>query len=80
MRSVSLREANQKFSACIAAVEKGEHIVIERRGVPVAELVPFQERKSSAHREEIIREMMAILERGIPMGTQAPTRDEMHER
>ena len=80
MRSLSMREANQKFSSCVAAVEKGERFVINRRGKPVAELIPFQKAADSARRNEAIREMMAILERGIPMGTQAPTRDEMHER
>lgn len=81
MRRISLREANQQFSACIAEVEQGEHIVVERRGVPVAEIIPFQEKvPSKRRREESIREMMAILERGIPMGAQAPTRDEMHDR
>jgi|GEM_PF-2316651 len=80
MRSISMREANQTFSACIAAVEKGEHFIIERRGRPVAQLTPANKAMSPAEREKIIKRMNAILDRGIPMGAQAPTRDEMHER
>lgn len=36
---ISLREANQHFSRYIEAVQKGQQIVITRRGVPVAKLV-----------------------------------------
>ena len=32
MREVTLREANQNFSACIAEVEAGERLVLTRRG------------------------------------------------
>ncbi|TXF08811.1 type II toxin-antitoxin system Phd/YefM family antitoxin, partial [Pelomicrobium methylotrophicum] len=36
---ISLREANQRLSQYIAAVERGEEIIITRRGKPVAKLV-----------------------------------------
>ena len=79
MRRVSLREANQNFSACIAEVESGERLVLLRRGKPVAEIIPYSKRpdpkRLAAHRE-----LMALLREGIPLGGVAPTRDEMHER
>ena len=45
MRRVSLREANQNFSACIAEVESGERLVLLRRGKPVAEIVPYSKKR-----------------------------------
>jgi antitoxin (DNA-binding transcriptional repressor) of toxin-antitoxin stability system len=80
MRHISLREANQRFSSCIADVEKGEHLVVERRGVPVAEIIPFRTRASSAERDKAWKDMLALLEIGIPLGGKAPSKDEMHER
>ena len=38
-QQVSLREANQHFSRYIEAVERGEEIIITRRGRPVAKIV-----------------------------------------
>jgi prevent-host-death family protein len=79
MRRVSLREANQNFSAFIAEVESGERLVLLRRGKPVAEIIPYSKRpdpkRLAAHRE-----LMALLREGIPLGGVPPTRDEMHER
>jgi prevent-host-death family protein len=80
MRRVSLREANQNFSSCIAEVEGGERLVLLRRGKPVAEIVPYTKKKLDPVREAAHRELMALLRVGIPMGGVPPTRDEMHER
>jgi prevent-host-death family protein len=79
MRRVSLREANQNFSSCIAEVEAGERLVLLRRGKPVAEIVPYK-KKLDPVREAARKEIIAIMKRGIPMGGVPPTRDEMHER
>ena len=43
MRRVSLREANQNFSSCVAEVEAGESLILLRRGKPVARIIPFDE-------------------------------------
>lgn len=40
MRQVNIHEAKTHFSELIAAVERGEEIVIARRGKPVARLGP----------------------------------------
>lgn len=39
-RTVSASEANQNFSRLLGEAEAGETITIERRGKPVARLVP----------------------------------------
>jgi prevent-host-death family protein len=80
MRRVSLREANQNFSSCIAEVEAGERLVLLRRGKPVAEIVPYTKKKLDPVREAARKRLIAIMKQGIPMGGVPPTRDEMHER
>ena len=81
MRRVSLREANQNFSSCIAEVEAGERLVLLRRGKPIAEITPYCARKRvDPKRDAALRDFIAIMEEGIPMGGVPPTRDEMHER
>jgi prevent-host-death family protein len=80
MRRVSLREANQNFSTCIAEVEAGERLILLRRGKPVAEIIPYARSRPDPKRQAAHRKLMALLEKGIPMGGVPPTRDEMHER
>ncbi len=81
MRRVSLREANQNFSSCIAEVESGEHLVLLRRGKPVAEIIPYSAKKRlDPKREAAHKQLMHLLREGIPLGGVPPTRDEMHER
>lgn len=42
MRQVNIHEAKTRLSELIAAVERGEEILIARGGSPVARLVPLQ--------------------------------------
>jgi prevent-host-death family protein len=80
MRRVSLREANQNFSSCIAEVEAGERLVLLRRGKPVAEIVPYTRKRLDPVREAARRRLIALMRKGLPLGGVAPTRDQMHER
>jgi prevent-host-death family protein len=80
MRQVSLREANQNFSACIAEVESGEHLILLRRGKPVAEIIPYSAEKPLDPKREAARQrMIELMREGIDLGGVSPTRDEMHE-
>jgi len=47
---VSIKEAKSHLSRLIAAVEKGEEVVITRRGKPVARLVLVQSEPTKAAR------------------------------
>jgi prevent-host-death family protein len=38
-KTISLRDANQRFSRCVREVEEGEEFVITRKGQPVARLI-----------------------------------------
>lgn len=40
MREMTVREANQNFSRLVAAAERGETIVITKKGRPVAKVGP----------------------------------------
>ena len=60
MRRVSLREANQNFSSCIAEVESGERLVLLRRGKPVAEIIPYTKKRLDPKREAARRELRCV--------------------
>jgi len=47
MREISVREANQNFSQVIAAVERGETIVVTKNGRPVAKITPQSQDRAS---------------------------------
>ena len=64
MRTVSAREANQRFSRLLAEAAAGEQFVITRRGIPVAQLGPARPRKGSRAHAAAVRRMMSLLNRG----------------
>jgi prevent-host-death family protein len=80
MKTVSARDANQKFSRLLTEVAAGEEVVITRRGRPVARLLPIANMKSTKQREAAIKRMIAHMKKGLPLGGRRFTRDEMHER
>lgn len=80
MKSVSAREANQRFSKLLAEAASGEEVVITKRGKPVAQLGPVKRVKSDQERERAIEKMVELMRTGIPMSDGKLSRDEMHER
>lgn len=73
---VSLREANQRFSQYVAAVERGDEIIITRRGKPVAKLVAVRhERKLTPEQEEAFAR---LLKSARPLGIGRISRDEIY--
>ena len=81
MRTVSLMTANQEFSRLIRDVERGEDIVITRRGRPIARLIPHRADKTAdpewraAHAR-----MMERLEEGVSLGGLRVERDTLYDR
>ena len=59
MRRANVRDLHLRTSALIKEVEKGRVIVIEKRGVPVAELRPT----GRVSRQEMLRGMRALAAR-----------------
>ena len=76
-RSISAREANQRFSDILGRAAQGEATVITRRGQPVAQLVPYaEERKPSQAWSRLLR----TLEAGLPLGGRSFDRDPLYDR
>jgi len=76
---VSLREANQHLARYVKAAERGEEIVITRRGRPVALLSGLDRGErplTGVQRAALAR----ILARKAHLGGKAPSRDDLHER
>jgi len=81
MRRVSLREANQNFSSCVAEVEAGESLVLLRRGKPVARIIPFDEEgpRDPKH-EAAVKKLAAFLKEGHDLGGIKVNREELYAR
>ena len=57
---VGVFEARNRFSELIDAAEKGEEIVVLRRGKPVVRMVPVADRELRVeHRRRVLAEMRA---------------------
>ena len=67
MREVGAFEAKNRLGALLDRVERGEEIVITRRGKPVAKLVPAG---SGFDREKVRRAVAGLLKasRGLTLG------------
>jgi prevent-host-death family protein len=77
MKTVSAREANQKFSRLLAEAAAGEQVVITRRGVPVAKLVPARPRKTDRAHAAAVRRLMSLL--NFSLGGASFRRDELYD-
>jgi prevent-host-death family protein len=82
MRTVTAREANQRFSKILEAAVSGEEITITRRGVPVAKLVPVSAAEAEAAQARRIAELTEHLRAGALRGGCVVdwTRDELYDR
>jgi prevent-host-death family protein len=81
MRRVSLREANQNFSSCVAEVEAGESLILVRRGKPVARIVPFSEEEPRDPKHEAaVKKLATFLKEGLDLGGIKVKREELYDR
>jgi len=77
--TVGAREANQQFSALLAAAERnGDTVVITRRGRPVARLIPEPTGDRPGDPSTTIRAWVARYARGS--GNRPWKREELYER
>jgi prevent-host-death family protein len=63
MQAVGAFDAKTHLSALLDRVAKGERIMITRRGIPAAMLVPFREAASKLTHEQIIEGMRELRKR-----------------
>jgi prevent-host-death family protein len=82
MKTVSARQANHEFSDLLSRVERGEEILITKRGKPVAVLGPYRPPLMNAERKRAIQHAINVMSKGLPWGDtlQGFKREEMHER
>ena len=81
MRTVPLMTANQQFSRLIREVERGESVVITRRGRPIARLAPYNADKTADPEwAAAYRRMMERMEEGAALGGLKVVRDELYDR
>ena len=79
MKTVTAREANQGFSRLLGEVAEGEEVVITLRNKPVARMVPF-ETKADEKREQAIKRMVEMMDKGFHLGGIKVDRDEIYTR
>ena len=79
-QQISLRQANQNFSRCVEAVERGAEFVVTRRGKPVAIIGPV----ASAAARALTPDQKAALRRlfagARPLGIRTWRREELYVR
>ena len=81
MRTVSLMTANQEFSKLIREVERGEGVLITRRGRPIARLVPHRaDKHADPEWAAACHRMMGQLEEGASLGGLKIRREELYDR
>ena len=82
-KTISLRDANQRFAQCVRAVEAGEEFTITRNGVPVARLVPAKsQRVLTPGQEAALARSLARAQEGwdLGLGDEPFDRDALYER
>jgi prevent-host-death family protein len=80
MKTVPAGVANRTFSKLLAEAEAGEEIVITRRGVAVAKLLPMTDRIAGRARKAAVRRMIARMERGAHLSGAKMAREEIYKR
>lgn len=78
---VSLRELNQHLTRYIQAVERGDEVIITRRGKPVVKMMASTEKRQfTPDQEEAWKRLLALMNKGISLRGDKWRRDELHER
>jgi prevent-host-death family protein len=82
MKTVSARAANHGFSDLLSQVERGDEVLITKRGQPVAVLSPYRPAVMTAERKAAVAHAIEVMAKGLAWGDALRnfTRDEMHER
>ena len=82
MKTVTARDANHSFSDLLSQVERGEEVLITKRGHPVAVLSPYRVPAMTAERQAAIAHAIDVMAKGLPWdgALRTFTRDDMHER
>jgi len=82
MRQITARDANQRFSEILSAVQAGEEVTITRRGRPVAVVSPYRGPALIPEGQAAIDKAIAIMDEPAAVKDEfrGYSRNEMHER
>ena len=80
-KTVTLRDANQNFAKYVREAESGHELVITRRGVPVAKLIPASgKRVLTPEQQAALARTRKRMKKGWPLGIGKLDRDSLYER
>lgn len=80
-KTVTLRDANQNFAKYVREAESGQELVITRRGLPVAKLIPAgRKRVLTAEQQAALERTRKRMKKGWPLGIGKLDRDSLYER
>ena len=78
---VSLREVNHHLAEYIQSVEKGNEVIITRRGKPIVMMVPLKKVAQLTRQQQKSRKnLFSIMEKGLSIKGETFERDSLHER
>jgi prevent-host-death family protein len=82
MMQVTAREATQRFSEVLSAVETGEQVIITKHGRPVAVMSPYRLSALTPERQAAIDHAIAVMDEPIDIKGEfhASSRDKMRDR
>jgi prevent-host-death family protein len=83
VRTISARDANQKFAELLRAVEAGAEFVVTRRGKPIARVISASEdgtRTLTAQQEAALERTLKRLSKGWHLGGDRLDRASLHGR
>lgn len=78
---VSLREVNHHLAHYIHSAEKGNEIVITRRGHPVARILSLKkDNELTLEQTKARQSLLSLMEEGLSLKGETFSRDKLHER
>lgn len=78
---VSLREVNHHFSQYIHSIEKGDEVIITRRGKPIVKMTAFkQDVRLTSQQEKSRKNLLSLMKKGLSLKGETFKRSDLHER
>ena len=78
---VSLREVNHHLSQYILSVEKGNEVIITRRGKPIAMITPVKNvTQLTRQQQKACKSLFSTMEQGFSLKGKVFNRDSLHDR
>ena len=80
IQQLTLREMNQHFSDYIKLVERGDKLILTRRGKPIAKVIPISAEDELSEEQSLARErLLSYMEKGFSLKNERFNREDLHE-